>query len=698
MATDVFGLVGTTIDNRYRVDEVVGEGGFGVVYRGFHLAFKHPIAVKCLKLPSHFTPDGHALFLEKFREEGSFLSRLSEHGSIVRVFDLNVTKGPRGTDVPYLVLEWLEGAELEGLLRERRARAEVYAEQDALTLMRPVVEAIALAHAQKIAHRDLKPANLFAIETTTGSVLKVLDFGIAKAMQEGDTATQISTRTSSGFSAFSPNYGAPEQFRPKRFGATGPWTDVHALGLILTELVSGRPALEGEEIADYYEVGTSEPRPTPRNRGAEVSDAFEAMCQKALMLEPRSRMQSAYELGAAMDTLLGRPVAPMPSRRLDRPAVSRRPDAGPTMGSAGNTQQAAPLELDSPAEPKGQTVMAPSAPVIQTSLAGPVPLSRVATTKPPSSIKWAAAAGGVVVLAAMIGGVSYLRKEASHSQSSGAASENGPTAKARESVSAKPSAVASGVVPDTAPACPDGMEFITGGTFEMGATDGRDDEKPIHKETVESFCMDKYEVTVARYAECVTAKACQRASPVTSRSADDPSNDKFCNVGKPDRDNHPVNCVDWRMADAFCRYQKRRLPTEVEWEYAARGAVARRYPWGDDEPTAQRLNGCGGECSDPGKIGKPAMYTTDDGWPGTAPVGERPDGATPEHVFDLAGNVWEWTATKYCKYGTPSCSSDEMVNRGGGWGSFEAKFVRSALRSRNQAGMLSAHIGFRCAM
>lgn len=94
-------------------------------------------------------------------------------------------------------------------------------------------------------------------------VLKVLDFGIAKAMQEGETATQLATRTSSGFSAFSPQYGAPEQFRAKRYGATGPWTDVHALGLILTELVSGRRALVGEEHADFHECSTAERRPTP---------------------------------------------------------------------------------------------------------------------------------------------------------------------------------------------------------------------------------------------------------------------------------------------------------------------------------------------------------------------------------------------------------------------------------------------------
>src|SRR6187551_2141749 len=95
MATDAFGLIGATLDDRYRVDAVVGEGGFGIVYRGFHLAFKHAVAIKCLKLPAHFTREAHSVFIEKFREEGAFLSRLSEHPSIVRIYDLSVTSTPK---------------------------------------------------------------------------------------------------------------------------------------------------------------------------------------------------------------------------------------------------------------------------------------------------------------------------------------------------------------------------------------------------------------------------------------------------------------------------------------------------------------------------------------------------------------------------------------------------------------------------
>ncbi len=296
MLSDVFGLIGTTIKDQYRIDTVIGEGGFGIVYQGFHLSFEHPVAIKCLKVPAHFTINAKQLFFDKFREEGKLLSKLSNHPSIVRVFDFGVSKTTSGFEVPYLVLEWLNGRELGQMVRERGA----FSEAEAIELLSPVVDAIAMAHSMGIAHRDLKPANLFVANTPRGTVIKVLDFGIAKAMQEGESATQITINTSSGFHAFSPQYGAPEQFRPKKFGPTGPWTDVHALALLLVELVTGESALAGEERADFLIAATAPERPTPRAKGITVGDAFERLCSKALSLAPSDRYESAVAMLAAL--------------------------------------------------------------------------------------------------------------------------------------------------------------------------------------------------------------------------------------------------------------------------------------------------------------------------------------------------------------------------------------------------------------
>jgi serine/threonine protein kinase len=147
--SDPFGLVGQTLARKYHIEACVGEGGFAVVYRAQHASFKKPVAVKCLKVPPHFTPEAQKLFLQRFEEEGQRLYQLSEHPAIVKVLDFDVTE--RG--VPYLVLEWLEGRDLEAILA---ASDETLSEEEAIDLLRSAVEALAFAHALGIAHRDVK--------------------------------------------------------------------------------------------------------------------------------------------------------------------------------------------------------------------------------------------------------------------------------------------------------------------------------------------------------------------------------------------------------------------------------------------------------------------------------------------------------------------------------------------------------------
>jgi formylglycine-generating enzyme required for sulfatase activity len=119
------------------------------------------------------------------------------------------------------------------------------------------------------------------------------------------------------------------------------------------------------------------------------------------------------------------------------------------------------------------------------------------------------------------------------------------------------------------------MVAIPAGAFLMGADDLGDDAKPVHAVTVAAFFMDRNEVTVAAY------KRCTSCSP--------PDATEYCNWGKSGRDNHPVNCVDWNQATAFCTSVGKRLPTEEEWEYAACGTMGRMYPWGNTPPSDQFL-------------------------------------------------------------------------------------------------------------
>jgi len=201
----------------------------------------------------------------------------------------------------------------------------------------------------------------------------------------------------------------------------------------------------------------------------------------------------------------------------------------------------------------------------------------------------------------------------------------------------------------------DGMVRVDGGRYRMGSMDGDADERPVHEVLLRDYEIDVNEVTMRSYRACVSAGRCRAPYddvwwPGMS-SSDHDVGSRNCNAGKDDRDDHPVNCIDRKQAAQYCAFVGKRLPTEAEWEHAARGWDGRKYPWGDEEPTASHLNGCGRECTemfrDWGFEVKETVAGTD-GWRGTSPVGLFPAGASPYGVLDMAGNTWEGTASTYC--------------------------------------------------
>ena len=222
--------------------------------------------------------------------------------------------------------------------------------------------------------------------------------------------------------------------------------------------------------------------------------------------------------------------------------------------------------------------------------------------------------------------------------------------------------------------CPSGMVSLPTGQFKMGSEDWSD-AKPVHDVSVGAFCMDATEVTVAEYRKCLGAGKC--TAPGTSGN---------CNWDQSDRANHPINCVDWEQSKAYCEWAGKRLPTEEEWEYAARGTAGRKYPWGDAEPSSQLC--WDGEGSDQGK-GKRKS---------TCQVGSYASGDTPEGIHDLAGNVWEWPSSEYCdSYAASKKCTGSRVGRGGCWNYGSASYVRGADRSVLTPGYRDTYLGFRCA-
>jgi iron(II)-dependent oxidoreductase len=228
------------------------------------------------------------------------------------------------------------------------------------------------------------------------------------------------------------------------------------------------------------------------------------------------------------------------------------------------------------------------------------------------------------------------------------------------------------------PAPPSVVEYlieIPAGPFTMGSDTDAEDEAPAHEVDLPAFKIDLFEVANADFAKFVEATGYQTDAEKEGRT----KNWRSVAEGK---DNHPVVFASWNDAVAFCEWLGKRLPTEAEWEKAARGSDERVYPWGDDY--------------DPSKAN-----VKDTGLRGTAVVGSFGAGASPYGVEDMAGNVWEWTADWYEAYPGSDYQSDYFgerfrVLRGGAW--FEtADFVRTTVRNANIETAAGDDVGFRCA-
>ena len=248
--------------------------------------------------------------------------------------------------------------------------------------------------------------------------------------------------------------------------------------------------------------------------------------------------------------------------------------------------------------------------------------------------------------------------------------------------------------------CVSGSVTIPGGAFRMGCdkeTEGTcpEDAVPTHEVALSSYVMDKFEVPVELFEKCISENVC------TNDNAEEPhyrtSSDSYqCNIGNPDRKNHPANCVTWRGAKAYCEWLGKRLPTEAEWENAARSGKVQIYPWGDTPEAScdntvmkSSANGCGSNT--------------------TSPVGSKPDGASELGIFDLSGNVAEYTGDWYEKkfYSTDEASQQDTqgpaepekdkykVIRGGSY-IYGESHTRSSFRSSAKLDDPAIDFGFRC--
>lgn len=708
---------GTIFGRDFRIVRSLRAGGMGAVYVVEQLSTGKPRALKIMSPEFAQNPDAR----ERFVLEARAASRVdSDH--VVEIVTAGIDDE---TGALFLVMELLRGEELADSL----ARIGPLPLSDTIEVITQVGHALELAHAQGIVHRDVKPENIILAASRRRDVpftAKILDFGIAKlAADSAKTGTQpLGT----------PLFMAPEQ--TDRKGKITPGTDVWALGLMAFRMLTGRHfwlEADGGTLAGILREICLEDIPFASVRAREFGvdrhlppgfDAWFAQCVnrnsdarfpeagacvRALteLVPPNSISSSRKLVIEAPPTAAGDFIAApltadfpglseltrkekqsaslsseLPTQALPLATTERVGAAGPTQSALASStpQDTGQPALNARAEPvkSGQSWLLPMVAVFAISLGGGLFFAMKGTSSPPQ--KGPASPASVVPAASI--------------------SNAAPAASASASASA----------PDSK--CADGMVFVPGGKMFMGARDLNPEARPPHEVTLQDFCLDRTEVTLASYLACSDKGECEKPLDKVSWPNITPEKIQrysvFCNALHKDRMDHPVNCIAWGMADRFCKKRGARLPTEAEWEYAARGSVQHKYPWGDDEPNETRLNACGAECqawsTGNGETRTP-MYPGDDKFAGTAPVGSFPAGASSHGILDLAGNVWEWTADYFAPYTEAAASNPkgpdtgtERVARGGDFLNSNRDWARPAWRWKTDPEVFNHAIGFRCAM
>ncbi len=324
--SDPLGVIGVLLADKFRVDRLLGEGGFGVVYAGVHTLLDEPIAVKFLKLDAGTTDPSRAA--EEYLREARILFSLS-HPAIVRMYDVGALERAGGrAPLPWVVLELLSGPTLEQEIETRRSQGRHFSLGELREIFDPILDGLAFAHGRGIMHRDLKPSNIVLSRAASGSLEpKLLDFGTAR--------TQLSVfQTAIGRTGFTPLYGAPEQWDPQ-IAPPSPATDVFGMGLTMLEAVTlqrphrgadSLPAIMRAVLSGTSGVRLAEVRP-------DLPAGLGPILERTLAVAPAQRYRDAAELRDAFrigsTTAYGPPPAPFRTTAAPFVASQTAPPAKP---------------------------------------------------------------------------------------------------------------------------------------------------------------------------------------------------------------------------------------------------------------------------------------------------------------------------------------------------------------------------------
>jgi len=653
------------------------------VYRAFDMRLECEVAVKFIRM-EQLPPVEVEKTLKRFEREAKEVARLT-HPNIVKVTDYGEYNG-----TPYLVMPYLPGGTLKQF-----AGKPMPCEQ-AARLLAPVARALEAAHQKNLIHRDIKPGNILLTE---GGQPMVSDFGIAKILGVEGGNTLTSTNVAIG----TPEYMAPEQW----FNQISSQSDIYSLGVVFYELVTGRKPYTADTPAAIFLKQSTDPLPRPRSFVPGLPEEVEKVLYKALAKKPEDRYASMGEFAAALEGLASpsRPVQPSQPEVFE--AVAMHPEA-PAAAPKPPGLEVLQTEETRPGTP----VSPPAASISPAGVVEPPPADRViipvglpiktVIARPPVN-RWVWAGIGVIVLlglVALVGwGISKYTSDLAITQTAQALAglpltytpvsptpphTETPAATANSALTLMP-ALGIGST-QISPKDSMVMVYLPGGDFLMGSDKAKDsqaydNELPQHKVYLDAFWIDQTVVTNAEYARCVAGGQCTTPHETSSAT-------RISYYGESQYANYPVIYVDWNQAQAYCTWVGRRLPSEAEWEKAARGVDGRIYPWGNTAPNQSLLN----------NISKISVGDT-------IAVGSYLSGASPYGALDMAGNVWEWVNDWYrdtyyqqspARNPTGPPTGFNRVLRGGSWDNNDGD-VRSAYRGRLTPEDDYNNLGFRCA-
>ena len=692
------------IIGQYHIIEQIGRGGMATVYKAYQPNLDRYVAVKVLA-PDPAETKG---FIARFEREARAVAKL-RHRNILTVFDYG-----RQGDMFYLVMEYVSG----GTLMERLGWPQDLAY--AVSIVSQVGDALAHAHRQGMVHRDVKPGNILMAEEDWPLLS---DFGLVKMVEDG---LQL---TATGASVGTPQYVSPEQAQGL---AVDQRSDIYSLGAVLYEAVTGRPPFGIASPMAVILRQINEPITPPHTLRSDLPEQMEHVILRALAKSPADRYQRMEEFLGDLQEAYPLPAHRNMVHRGNAQAGPRRPPAAFEPAATPVLTPHLPRKRSSPSTTP--STLGRGSPRLRSGQAVLASLRARLRTGP-----WTGVAIGVVLLltlaltlllfrASMVPLVSSPTDAVVTAPSASAAVSSPtivPTASSTtdavavvSSPSASPSTVlrtdpsATAPSPTVAPTTPapqtiklriweaDGAEmvFVPAGEFVMGSEELGDDERPAHRVYLDDFWIDRYEVTNERFARFVAATGYQTeaekrgwgwvwmGSEWEEIEGADWRHPRGPDSSIEDKKDHPVVLISWHDADAYCRRAGKHLPSEAQWEKAARGADGRRYAWGDEFDSSK-------------------ANTKESRRGDTAPVGSfSSQGDSPYGASDMTGNVREWVVDWYgSNYYSQSPSDNPTgpitgtykVLRGGSW-SLNQFYARVSFRHNVRPDYTYDFAGFRC--